>query len=222
MTKKARNTFEQWQEANQLRRENIIDEYLMVLGKTKVKVKNPTYLAELVARYLTQVEGKPCNKATLLRNDRYKARLLAFQAGSLSPGAKALSARKVTDPTAKALITGAQLESSNLKRELERLNIYVTTLEEQVDQFRSQGRLLPRPDETTDSLTRVTDHELQFIRTCQALRSVLSHFNLVVEVDAKNNRILDKSRRRDNVIADAETATPFFEWLGRVSGGQTV
>lgn len=145
MTTRALNRFATWQEANQIRREAIIGAYLDFLGKTKVKVRNPTDLAELVAQHISQVEGKPCNKSTLLRNTRYKAKLLSYQARTLAPGRKALNARVITDPTAKALITGAELESGNLKRELERLKIYVTSLEEQVDRLQSRGRQLPSP-----------------------------------------------------------------------------
>lgn len=220
MTTKAPSKFAAWQEANQVRREKIIDDYLGVLAKTRVKVRNPTDLADLVARHISQIEGQPCNKATLLRNARYKAKLLTYQAKSLAPGAKALNSRSVTDPTAKALITSAQLESGNLKRELERLNIYVTSLEEQLDQLQSQGRQLPSPADTAESASRLSDYEFRFIRTCQALRSLLSHFNMVVQVDTSSQCILDMSKRRDNVIVHKEVAGPFFEWLATQGGSK--
>lgn len=234
MTKKAPSRFSAWQEAKQVRRESIIDEYLIFLAKTRVKVRHVTDLADLVAKHITQIEGKPCNKATLLRNTRYKARLLTYQANSLSPGAKSLNSRAVTDPTAKALVTSAQLESGNLKRELERLNIYVTSLEQQVDQFQSKGRQFPSRANIAASTTRIpkytsdeepqphklalSDHELMFIRTCQALRAVVSHLSLVLEVDMSSRQILDKSRRRNNVVVDEELAGPFIDWLRNLSG----
>lgn len=205
--------FAAWQEANQVRRETIIDEYLSFLAKTRVKVRNPTDLADLVAKHLTQVEGKSCNKSTLLRNNRYKAKILSYQAKSLAPGTKALNSRSVTDPTAKALISGAQLESGNLKRELERLNIYVVSLEEQLDRLQSQARQLPGPSYATESANVLSDFEYRFVRTCQALRSLLSHLNLVVQIDQDNRRILDMSKRRDNIIVDKDVAGPFIEWL---------
>jgi hypothetical protein len=212
MTTKVPSRFAAWQEANQVRREGIIDEYLAFLAKTRVKVRNPTDLADLVAKHISQVEGEPCNKATLLRNARYKAKILTYQARSLT-GTKTLNSRTVTDPTAKVLITSAQLESGNLKRELERLNIYVTSLEEQVDQLQSHGRKLPVPVEAADSASQLSDYEFRFVRTCQALRSLLSYLNVVVQVDPNSQRILDRSKRRDNVIVDKEVAGPFFEWL---------
>lgn len=213
MTTKDTSKFAAWQEANQIRREAIIDEYLNFLAKTRIKVRNPTDLADLVAKHISQVEGKPCNKSTLLRNNRYKAKILFFQAKSLAPGAKALNSRSVTDPTAKALITNAQLESGNLKRELERLNIYVVSLEEQVDRLQSQGRQLPNPGLATEAANRLSDFEYRFARTCQALRSLLSHLNTVVQIEQNNWRIIDMSKRRDNIIVDKDVAGPFFEWL---------
>lgn len=218
MTDKAPSRFAAWQEANQVRREKIIDEYLGFLAKTRVKVRNPTDLADLVAKHISQVEGEPCNKATLLRNARYKAKILSYQARSLTPGVQALNARTVTDPTAKMLITTAQLESGNLKRELERLNIYVKSLEEQIDQFQIQGRQLPSPAQAKDSKSQLPDFEYRFVRTCQALRSLISHLNMVVQVDPGSQRILDMSKRRDNVIVDKEVAGPFFEWLSSQGG----
>lgn len=213
MTTKTPSRFAAWQEANQARREVLIDEYLKFLAKTKVKVRNPTDLADLVAKHISQVEGEPCNKATLLRNVRYKAKILTFQARSLTAGAKALSSRSVTDPAAKALLTTSELECGNLKRELERLNIYVTSLEEEVDRYKSQKRALPAPASGAESTGHVSDNELRHIRTCQAMRSLVSHLSMIVELDTRNRCILDKSKRRDNVIVDQEIAGPFFDWL---------
>lgn len=213
MTTKRPSRFAPWQEANQVRREVIIDEYLEFLAKTRVKVRTLTDLADLVAKHISQVEGEPCNKATLLRNVRYKAKILTFQAKSLTAGAKALSSRSVTEPAAKALLTTSELECANLKRELERLNIYVTSLEEEVDGYKSQKRMLPGPTSGAEATGQVSDNELRFIRTCQAMRSLVSHLSLVVELDVRNKRVLDKSKRRDNVIVDHEAAGPFFDWL---------
>src|SRR5690606_36856017 len=137
---------------------------------------------------ISQVEGKPCNKSTLLHNTRYKAKLLTYEARSLAPGTKPLNSRTVTDPTTKALITSAQLESGNLKRELERLNFYVRSLEEQVDRPHSQGRQLPSTADIGGAATPLTDHEFRFIRTCQALRLLLNHLHMVVQVDPSNQR----------------------------------
>lgn len=215
---KAPSKFAAWQEAKQVRREGIIDDYLTFLAKTKVKVRNPTDLADLVAKHISQVEGEPCNKATLLRNVRYKAKILSFQARSISPGVKALNSRTVGDPTARALITSSQLEIGNLKRELERLDIYINSLEEQVDRLKGRGRQLPNSENSQDSAAPIQDSELPFIRTCQAFLALVSHLRVVIEIDIENLRIIDKSRRRDNVIVDTEMARPFIEWLNSQGG----
>lgn len=216
MTKKS--TFAAWQEAKQVKREKIIDDYLKVLGKTRIKVRNPTALAELVASHISQVEGEPCNRATLLRNDRYKAKLLSYHANSLGPGLKALNPRVVTDPTAKALITTAQLETGNLKRELERLNIYVTSLEEQLDEAQTKRPELAHVGAECSS-PQMSDFEFRYIRTCQALHSLLDYLDVFLQVDTKGQCILDASKRRNNVIVDRALAGPFFDWLASLPRG---
>jgi hypothetical protein len=206
--------FAPWQEANQVRREEVIDEYLAYLSRTRVRVRNVTDLADLVARHISQTEEKPCSKSTLLRNLRYKAKLLSHQARHLDAGVKKLDARAVTDPISRALLTSSQLEAGNLKRELDRLNIYVKFLENQQDQLQCQTRqrsACPNDHE----LNQLTDYEFQFIRTCQALRTLLSHLNVILEVDPRMQCIRDKSKRRDNIIVDKDVAGPFFEWLAR-------
>lgn len=217
MKPKARNTFSAWQEANQVRREFIVSEYLAALANTRVRVPHPTGLADLVARHISEVEGKRCNKSTLLRNPRYKAKLLSYQAKILS-GTKSLDARSVTDVTAQALVTSAELECGNLRRELERLKIYTSTLEEQLDHLQGQGRILPEAVPADEISTQLSEYEFRFIRTCQALRSLLSHLNLIVQVDPDNRRILDMSKRRNNVIVGEEVAGPFCDWLKSQGG----
>lgn len=218
---KNKNTFAGYQEAKQTGREAIMDEFLAYLKSTRIRAAHPTALADLVARHISTVQGKPCSTSTLMRNSRYKAKILTHQADQQSPGANALDKRTVKDPTARALMASSDLEASNLKRELERLRIYTTALEEEVDQQRSKGtRALPAPD--VDGSARaaagVSDAEFKFIRTCQALRSVVSHFSILMQLDTSERRILDTSKRRDNVIASKETAGPFFEWLSSIPG----
>lgn len=215
------SSFAAWQEANQVRRESIVSDYLSFLAKTRVKVRNVTDLADLVARHISEVEGKPCNKATLLRNKRYKARILTYQAKSQAPGTRALSARAVADPLARALLTGAQLDSGNLKRELERLKIYTTALEKQFDQLKNQTRIQPDAPVPTERLDRLTEAEFRFVRTCQALWLLVNSFNSIVQLDPSGRRILDMSKRRNNVIVDQEVAGPFFDWLKTQSGKTT-
>lgn len=211
--------FAAWQEANQARREVIIDEYLQYLDKTRVKVRNATDLADLVARHIAQVEGAPCNKATLMRNVRYKAKILTYQAQHLEPGVRTLEQQSMLDPGSKAVLATSRLEAGNLRREIDRLNVYIKSLERQLENTSSRGG---RQVSETDSYgavvdtAQISDYELKFICTCQALRALLSHLNLVLEVNTVSKQILDRSKRRDNVIVDKEIAGAFIEWLGQV------
>ncbi|MEX3982498.1 hypothetical protein AB4Y45_26360 [Paraburkholderia sp. EG287A] len=222
MTKPSK--FAAWQEANQCRREALIDEFLKYLDETRVKVRHATDLADLIARHISQVEGAPCNKSTLMRNVRYKAKILTYQAQHLDVESKLRARRSLVDPSANAMLTTKKLEVGNLKREVERLNAYIGGLEEQVEQLKSRrGGLIPAPKGEgwqDSSQPPLSDHEFNFVRTCQALRSVLSHMNLVLDVDTGAKRILDRSRRRNNVVVDKELAGPFIDWLESVSGGQ--
>lgn len=220
---KNKNTFAGYQEAKQTGREAIIDEFLAYLKSTRIRAAHPTALADLVARHISTVQRKPCSTSTLMRNPRYKAKILTHQAEQQAPGAKALDKRTVKDPTARALMASSDLEASNLKRELERLRIYTASLEEELDKQRGNGTSsLPEPDAhgKVGGAAGVSDVEFRFIRTCQALRSVVSHFNILMQLDTSECRILDTSKRRDNVIASKETAGPFFDWLSRTSGVQ--
>lgn len=218
------NRFSKWQEANQTRREKIIEQYLVYLGKTRVVVRNVTDLADLIARHIAQVEGRPCNKATLLRNLRYKSRLLSFQARSSVSAKPGADGHTVSDAIGRVAVLKSQLEAANLRRELERLKIYSKTLEEQLDRLHYAGNVLEndvislRENSPTNVEAR---SEVMFIRTCQALRAILSHFSTIVEVNPASHCILDRSRRRNNVIVDEEIAGPFFEWLNRCQGMQS-
>lgn len=212
--------FAAWQEANQVRREGIIDEYLQYLDKTRVKVRNATDLADLVARHIAQVEGAPCNKATLMRNVRYKAKILTYQAQHLEPGVRSFERLVSLDPGSKAVLTTSKLEASNLRREIERLNVYIKSLEGQLEHSRiREGRKLPEAPSNgaTVDAAHISEYEFKFVRTCQALRALLSHLNLVLEVDTVSKQILDRSKRRDNVIVDKEVAGPFIEWLSAIA-----
>lgn len=216
-----RNTFAGYQEAKQARRETIIDEYLEYLKTTRIRATHVTALADLVARHISTIEGKPCATSTLMRNLRYKTKLLTHQARQQSPGTHNLDEKSVKDPTAKALLASSNLEASNAVRELERLRIYASSLEAQLDTqggskaapLSAPSLLAPRPGDIG-----VSDAEFRFIRTCQALMSVVAHLSIILELDPRGKRILDKSKHRNNVIATEETAGPFFEWLKSIPG----
>lgn len=206
---KGRNTFENYQRAKQERRELLITQYLEHLRSTRVKFPHVTALADMVASHVAYQEGHPCNKATLLRNKRYKSLLLTFMAAHLGSGTKSLTLKDVTDEKAKALVTTAQLEASNYKRECERLKAYVAHME------KNQGSLPVAPGTQQANLSQEAFHDLQlkYTRTCQALFVLLQHFGKSLSVDTEKELIVDLSRLRNNVVVEASIAAPFFEWL---------
>lgn len=215
---KGRNTFEGYQQAKQEGREKLIVQYLEQLATSRVKLKHVTGLAEMVAIHLAQSEQRPCNKATLLRNNRYKALLLTFMAAHLGAGTKSLRFKDIGDDKSKSLVATAQLEAANLRREVERLKRYLSHLDEKRDAPLRAGAQ-DRTDTETDKLQEsLREAQLKHTRTCQALFTLLNHFSKTVSTDVEQQRILDLSRLRNNVIVDSTMAEPFFEWLAANKG----
>lgn len=218
---KGKNTFEGYQQAKQERREQLVVEYLEQLKTSRVKFQHVTGLAEMVATHLTHQEKKPCNRATLLRNKRYKALLLTFMAAHLGGGTKNLKLKEVADEKAKSLVVTAELEASNLKREVERLRVYIAHLEKQQA---GQPALAADPPEPDAMRQELHEAQLKLTRTCQALFAILRHFERTVSVDMDREQVLDMSRLRNNVIVDSALAAPFVEWLRQnkdIPGGAT-
>jgi hypothetical protein len=207
---KARNTFEGYQQAKQERREQLIVEYLEQLKTSRVKFQHVTGLAEMVATHISYQEQKPCNRATLLRNKRYKALLLTFMAAHLGGGTKSLKLKDVADEKAKSLVVTSQLEASNLRREVDRLKVYVAHLEKRLS---GQPASLPPPVDSGGAQQEMRDVQLKLTRTCQTLFAVLRHFDNMVSVDMEREVVLDMARLRNNVLVDATLAAPFVEWL---------
>lgn len=214
MIRKSR--FAAWQETNQVRREKILDEFLQKLGGTRASFRNPTDLAAVAAQHITKIENAPCDKSTLLRNVRYRAKLFSYHVSSSGR----LRPRLSTDPNSEALVLAQKLEVANMRGEIERLKWYIETLEEKVN---AKGAPPPQVSDGDAAIGNadqsvVSDFEYKFIRTCQALHSVLRHMHLVLEVDTAAERILDRSKLRNNVIVDKELAGSFVGWLRFQSG----
>lgn len=208
--KKTRNTFEAFQEGKQIRREGLIRTYLEMLMKSRVKFAYLTGLAHMVAQYIAENENGHCNKATLLRNNRYKALLLNYMAIRLAGGTKSVNLRGIMPEQAKALLVSSQLDASNYKREAERLRSHIVLLESEAENpklsflnNRVEGDLSGKPDNT----------HLNYVRTCQALYAILQKMENIFSIDVEKRCILDQTRMRNNVIVAADIATPFFEWL---------
>ena len=215
---KNRNTFAGHQETTQAAREGIIAAYLKILRTTRVRTKYLTDLASLVAVHVAQTQGAPCSVSTLLRNSRYKSLLLSYMASKQKGGLDVPELVGNKSPGTQALVLTSGLKAANAERELDRINIYVRSLEADIDRMLAQGRL-PNRDASDRSENLPTayigDAELSFIRTCQTLRILLDHFRVIASVDMQSRSILDSTKRRDNVIVGMENAGPFFDWLSR-------
>lgn len=212
-----KNPFAGWQQDQQERREMIIREFLAYLKKTRMRCKYVTDLAEMTAKHIGEREGAKCNRATLLRNKRYKALLLSFMATNLAEGTDAIDRRSLRDPSAGALVLAAELGTENLRREVVRLKAHISVLESAKSQPRSDNAESSSTSNTVDHLRR------EHVMTCQAFLAVLKHFEGLLRADSDAKRIMDASARPHKVVVDERLATPFFEWLhlNRDVGGLT-
>lgn len=210
--KKGTNHFDKYQQEKQDGRGVLIAEFLDYLRTSRVKHEYVTDLADMVAKHIEIQQGKPCNKATLLRNPKYKAPLLSFMAETKSAGTKGLKVKKIEDPEVQAMVLTAQVDSSNLKRDNDRLRAYVTHLEDLVAEASGKLPLLPSvsPDEAKLKLEQA---QILYAKACQSLQLVIRHLNSIVSVDVSSRRIIDMTRTRGNIIVDSDIADSFFDWL---------
>lgn len=202
------NPFAGWQQAKQERREMLVREFLAYMKKKRMRCEYITDLADMVSKHISEQEGTSCNRATLLRNKRYKALLLSYMAHSLAEGTDAIDHRSLKDPKAGALVLAAEFGAENLRREVARLKAYIFELE-----ATKTKPMPPRVEVATDDL--IEEVTRKHILTCQALLAVLKHFDGLLFADADAKRVLDKSARPHKVVVDEKFAAPFFEWLYR-------
>jgi hypothetical protein len=211
-TAKGVNTFETFQLEKQQRRETLIAEFLAYLKTSRVQTPYVTDLAEVVSNHISAQEGKPCNKATLLRNPRYKSMLLSYMAATLAKGTKDLKSKDIKDPKAQALVISTQIESGNLKRDNERLRAYVAILESKISDLGANVEPENRVVMSANSAEIESTH-IKYVRICQALHAVIVHMQPTLSVDISSRRILDMSKLRNNVVVDSDIAGGFFDWL---------
>lgn len=202
-----KNPFAGWQQEKLKRREALIREFLAYMGKKRMKCEYITDLADMVAKHIAEREGANCNRATLLRNKRYKALLLTYMATSLGGGTIAINPKGIEDPKAGALLLAAELGVENLRREVGRLKAYIAELES----AKSKSIAESSPEDTSQAV--VDELRLKLVQTSQALLAVLHHFDGLLTADRDANRILDATTRPPKVVVDSKLATPFFEWL---------
>lgn len=212
-----KNPFAGWQQAKQEKREALVRQFLTYLKKKKVRCKYITDLADMVATHITEQEGKRCVRSTLLRSDRYKVLLLSYMAQQLSVGTDAIARSSIKDPQANALVLTAELGSENLRREISRLKAYIAELESSKPSGRATATATPEAH-TGDSVDVI---QAKYVATCQALLTVLKHFEGLLRSDSDAHRIVDVSSRPPKVVIDDRLAAPFFEWmhLNRDVGG---
>jgi len=210
--KKGTNRFEAFQNEKQASRELLINEFLSYLKTSRTRHPHVTGLAEFVAKHISMKEGRPCNRATLLRNPRYKSMLLSYMADNLAAGTKNLAIRDISDPKSQALSLTLQVDASNLKRDNERLRAYVAQLESTVAV--TDERVTTLAASTPDALQQELEQaQIRYARACQSLQLVIKHLNSVVSVDLNARQIIDLSKRVNNVIVNSDIASGFFDWL---------
>lgn len=193
-----KNPFSGYQQDKVASRTAVIEAHLLELGKRRTQFKYITDLAATLADKVGEVEGVPCNKATLLRNATYKTKLLRYMADHCG----------ATDPLAKAEADAmtSELEAGNLRRENERLKAYIRTLERRMDMQGGGAAVQALPSAGEGQL--VQDHAL----TCKALATVLTELNSILAI-GEDGAILDLSRIKSRqVLVGAKTMEPFSRW----------
>ena len=192
-----KNPFSGYQQDKVASRTAVIEAHLLELGKRRTQFKYITDLAATLADKVGEIEGVPCNKATLLRNVTYKAKLLRYMADQCG----------ATDPLAKAEADAMtnELEAGNLRRENERLKAYIRTLERRMD-MQGVAAVPALPPAGEGRLGQ--DYAL----TCKALATVLTELNSILAM-GEDGAILDLSRIKSRqVLVDAKTMAPFARW----------
>ncbi|CAE6696766.1 MULTISPECIES: hypothetical protein [Paraburkholderia] len=205
------NTFKKFQDDNQDARAKIIQNYLHLAKKRKLGFPHVTALAEALAEHLSIAEGKPCSKSTLLRNQKYKVKLVGFMAVANITNHKngkgdGFSGRPEVENFKE------RLEITNLRRENERLKILYQETERRKEEERNRESevLLTGGDAERRSIEELQNrHAL----TCQALHALLTYIEDFVLVDADGERFIDRAKLRNNVIVEHRLASPFFDWL---------
>ncbi|WP_156135966.1 hypothetical protein [Delftia sp. ZNC0008] len=210
-----KNPFADWQQAKQERREALVREFLAYMKKKRLKCEYITDLADMLAKHISEQEGASCNRATLLRNKRYKVLLLSYMAHSCAEGTDAIDRRSLDDPKAGALVIAAEVGAESLRREINRLKAYIAELEATKSQLGPLKVSPPVTQNSVDDLTR------KHVLTCQALLAILKHFDGLLLVDTDGQRVMDASTRPQKVVVDKKFSAPFFEWmnLNRDVGG---
>jgi len=197
------SNFSKWQAQQQTGRVAHIRAFLKTLEQSRARFEHVTDLANFVARHLTEVQGKPCDKSTLLRNRNYKLLLLTFM--TPSPNAKAIAqSGPRPGPEHQAALLSAELKAYNLSRKVERL-----------EKGEASKALVSSAPAAQAEVPNGYGGQNDFVLTCQALLAVVKHFEGLLFADSDARRIVDRTARPHFIVVDDKEAKPFFDWLFR-------
>lgn len=175
-----KNMFKGYQEQKITGRLVIINQYIDLYKKQKVKFKNITELANRLASEIAKEEGKSCSQTTLLRNEKYKSIMEDFfysQSGTKRP-------KEVN-----SLLT--ELTQSNIERENMRLKQYIANLEQQI----SAQPAIPKKE----AIQYLTNDENETAKWKNAFMILVQHFDGLVAFD-NNGNLIDLSKKFNNII----------------------
>lgn len=207
------NPFAAYQSSGQRDREELLRAYLGSLRKGRVRFDHVTGLADMAAEFLSERQGKPCNRATLLRNLRYKKLLLSYLADRTPRGTNSISHRTIRDPAARALVETAELTAENFRRENERLRAYIAELQGMQGRDAKSAAKGPRTAARSAKAAGLTPDRLNYLQTCQALDAVLQRFDSIVSVDIQAEQIVDATASPPGPLVPASISKAFFAWL---------
>lgn len=175
-----KNMFKGYQEQKITGRLVIINQYIDLYKKQKVKFKNITELANRLASEITKEEGKACSQTTLLRNEKYKSIMEDFfysQSGTKRP-------KEVN-----SLLT--ELTQSNIERENMRLKQYIANLEQQIS---AQPVITEK-----ETIQYLTNDENETVKWKNAFMTLVQHFDGLVAFNDDGD-LVDLSRKTNNII----------------------
>jgi len=215
MKKKGKNPFLAHQAGKVESRKDIIEKTLDYMSQARISVEYITDLAEYCAVAISKETGKPCNKATLLRNKEYKAKLLAFMSGQHGKGLQNFKGYQGDDEKVRLHITSLEAQVSNIKAEKQRLLYRVQQLEEL---SLNQELETPKNLILENQSNEINNLEIDLALTCKALQLVLDSMpGNIIRVSSNGHEIHDygTSKRAERVVVDKNIASPFFKWLSK-------
>jgi hypothetical protein len=160
-------------------------------------------LAKFLARRISESEGEPFVSTTLLRNLDYRILLQEAFDFELKTGNRGKSpVSRSGELKLPAAVRQFQIENSNLKHENARLKARLSDLG-------GTGSVATSNQPISNEAMRPFEHD--FVNTCNVLESVMSALEGFIKID-EQGRLVDRSTRRDNVIAEARLVAPYLRW----------